>query len=265
LTTSLNAVSPLVRYGHNLTLLAHQGVFSPAAGGDAEVTRIFQMLLQRQRKTTSHCNPMILDLDGRTRWPVIGEVIRRMALGEAPDPLPTTQVIALDYEALLSSNPNEEAAFKAAAPAPPAPEEDDPALDEWEPAEALDSLCKKYFPKGLWPPLEEWVAPDVVMQRLQALFLAVRQAEGQILLFVDHFHRLMGGELDRYPISGFNLLKPTLARGELQLMGACTLSQYRRHIERDQAIARHLQEVCLPDTWEEIQRLRASRLSTEEA
>lgn len=184
-----------------------------------------------------------------------------MAVGEAPDPLPSTQVIALDYEALLSSSPEEEAAFTAKALEPSALEEDDLALDEMEPWDALEYLFNKYFPKGLWPPLEEWVAPDVVMQRLQALFLAARQAEGQIVLFVDHFHRLMGGE-QRYPIYGQILLKPALARGEIQLLGACTLSQYQQWVERDMSILRRMQGVFLPDTWEELERLRAQRTSS---
>ena len=114
----------------------------------------------------------------------------------------------------------------------------------------------------MWPPLEEWVAPNVALQRLQALILAVRQAEGHILLFVDHFHRLLGGDPDRYLIQAFTLLKPTLARGEIHLLGACTLSQYRQWIERDMAIFIRMQDICLPDTWEELERLRAQRAST---
>ena len=56
-----------------------------------------------------------------------------MAVGEAPDPLPTTQVIALDCEALLARRSDEEAVLKAAAPEPPPSEEDDPVLDALEP------------------------------------------------------------------------------------------------------------------------------------
>lgn len=187
-----------------------------------------------------------------------------MAVGDAPDPLPTRQVIALDYEALLARTPEDEAAFKLPEPEPAPPEEeDDPALDEMDPWDALEYLFKKYFPKGLWPPLEEWVAPNVVMQRLQAIFLAVRQSEGHVLLFIDHFHRLLGGEPKRYPIHAFTLLKPTLARGEIQLIGACTLAEFRQWVERDESIRLRVQPVCLPDTRDELERLRAQHASKE--
>lgn len=266
MTHLLDELSPLERYGHNLTQLAQQGAFLPLAGSEAIVTSIFEILLRRQKTTNhhNHYNPIILDLEGTSRWPVIAEAIRRMAVGDAPDPLPTRQVIALDYEALLARTPDDEAAFKLAAPEPSPPEEDEPALDEMDPWDALEYLFKKYFPKGLWPPLEEWVAPDVIMQRLQALFLAVRQSEGQVLLFIDHFHRLLGGDPDRYPIQAFSLLKPTLARGEIQLIGGCTLDEYRRWIERNGAIQLRMQAVCLPDTWDELERLRAQRASKQQ-
>lgn len=165
---------------------------------------------------------------------------------------------------MLARTSEDEAAFKLATTAPSLPEEDDPALDEIKTWEDFEQFFKKYFPKGLWPPLEEWVAPDVVMQRLQALFLAVRQSEGQVLLFIDHFHRLLGGEPDRYPIHAFSLLKPTLARSEIQLIGACTLAEFRRWIEREQSLLRRWQTVCLPDTWDELERLRAQRASAQQ-
>ena len=67
------------------------------------------------------------------------------------------------------------------------------------------------------------------------------------MLYVDHFHRLVGGEPDRYPIDAATLLKPALARDQIQLIGACTLEQYRQHIERDATIQRRCQEICLPE------------------
>ncbi len=68
-----------------------------------------------------------------------------------------------------------------------------------------------------------------------------------ILLFVNHFHRLLGGEWDRYPIDAATLLKPALARRQIQLIGTCTLAQYRQYIERDAAMQRRFQEILMPD------------------
>ncbi len=65
------------------------------------------------------------------------------------------------------------------------------------------------------------------------------------MLFVDHFHRLLGGEERRYPIDAANLLVPALARREIQIIGACTLAQYRQHIERFAAIEFRLQAICI--------------------
>src|SRR5258708_12790869 len=121
------------RYGHNLTLLAQKGAFIPLAGSEAAVTHIFQILLRR-RKITSKCNPIIVDLDGTSRWPVVAEVIRRMAVEKAPDLLPIQQVIALDYAALLASLPDDPFSHRTslkpspATPAKPAPSHDAHAL-----------------------------------------------------------------------------------------------------------------------------------------
>ena len=78
------------------------------------------------------------------------------------------------------------------------------------------------------------------------MFIAMHQVTGAFLLFVDHFHRLVGGERERYPIDAATLLKPALARDQIQLIGACTPAQYRQYIERDAAIQRRCQEICLP-------------------
>jgi ATP-dependent Clp protease ATP-binding subunit ClpA len=79
------------------------------------------------------------------------------------------------------------------------------------------------------------------------MFIAMHQAAGSFILYIDHFHRLLGGEPDRYPIDAATLLKPALNRDRIQLLGACTLAEYRQHIERDAAIQRPCQEMRVPD------------------
>jgi ATP-dependent Clp protease ATP-binding subunit ClpB len=85
----------------------------------------------------------------------------------------------------------------------------------------------------------------MTLERLQSMFIAMSQTPGSFVLYVDHFHRLVGGEPDTYPIDATTLLKPALARGQIQLIGACTLKQYRQHIERNAAMQRRCQEICL--------------------
>jgi ATP-dependent Clp protease ATP-binding subunit ClpA len=106
----------------------------------------------------------------------------------------------------------------------------------------------------------------MILERLQSTFVAMRLADGQVLLSVDHIHRLLGGEDQRYPIIDVaNLLKPALARGQIQLMGACTLAQYRQYLARDAAVQRRFQEVLMPDALEECQRLLAQQAPSNQA
>lgn len=102
MSTILNDSAPLERYGHNLTELAKLGAFSPLKGQDAVVNRMFQVLLREKK-----CNPVLLDSHEARRWAIVTEVIRRMAIGDAPDPLPNKHVIVLDYEALLADLPED--------------------------------------------------------------------------------------------------------------------------------------------------------------
>jgi ATP-dependent Clp protease ATP-binding subunit ClpB len=236
LPTFQSESSPLERYGHNLTTLAQQGAFSPLVGQEALVDRVFQ-ILQRKNK----CNPVLLDFDETRRWEVVAEVVRRMDVGDAPDSLCKRQVIALDYEAMFANLSDEtlnrlerrKQMLRA-------------RLEEkwaWVEQESDEEWWDRVGKLPLWPELEEWIAPTVMLERLQSMFIAMHQSVDSFVLFVDHFHRLVGGERDRYPIDATALLKPVLARHQVQLIGACTLVQYRLHIERDAALQRRCQEV----------------------
>ena len=80
-------------------------------------------------------------------------------------------------------------------------------------------------------------------ERLKAVLAAVREAEGKILLFIDELHTVVGaGKADGAMDAG-NLLKPMLARGELHCIGATTLDEYRKYIEKDPALERRFQPV----------------------
>lgn len=236
---------PLERYGYDLTHLAQQENISPLREYEEQVVRVFQILLRRE-KTNNKYNPLLLDLDGMNRWQVVMEIVRQIAIGEAPEPFPVQQIIALNYEALFADLPDSSVNYPSAASQHPLPtEREREAALASDSEEMLEQVFLKSFPKGLWPDLEEWNASDEVLFRLRTLFLAVHQAKGQVLLFVNHFHWLVGGGPWRHALDASALLKPTLARRELQLIGACTPDQYRQYVERDAAISRRLQEVYL--------------------
>jgi len=82
-------------------------------------------------------------------------------------------------------------------------------------------------------------------ERLKAVLNEVSAAEGQIVLFIDEMHTLVGAGKGDGAMDASNLLKPALARGELHCVGATTLDEYRKHVEKDAALARRFQPVMV--------------------
>ena len=80
-------------------------------------------------------------------------------------------------------------------------------------------------------------------ERLKSVLQEVTQAEGDIILFIDEMHTLVGAGKADGAMDASNLLKPALARGELHCVGATTLEEYRKHVEKDAALARRFQPV----------------------
>src|SRR5579871_1737485 len=80
-------------------------------------------------------------------------------------------------------------------------------------------------------------------ERMKKVMEEVRKAEGQVILFVDELHTLVGAGAAEGAIDASNIMKPSLARGELQCIGATTLDEFRKYIERDAALQRRFQPV----------------------
>jgi ATP-dependent Clp protease ATP-binding subunit ClpB len=80
-------------------------------------------------------------------------------------------------------------------------------------------------------------------ERLKAVLEEIRRAAGQIVLFIDELHTIVGAGAAEGAVSAGNLLKPMLARGELRAVGATTLDEYRKHIEKDAALERRFQPI----------------------
>ena len=85
----------------------------------------------------------------------------------------------------------------------------------------------------------------VFEDRLKAVIKEVTDAEGQILLFIDEIHTLVGAGAAEGAMDAANILKPALARGELRAIGATTLDEYRKYMEKDKALARRFQTVMV--------------------
>ncbi|MBI2858328.1 MAG: AAA family ATPase [Chloroflexi bacterium] len=84
-------------------------------------------------------------------------------------------------------------------------------------------------------------------ERLKAVMDEIRQSKGEVILFIDEMHTVVGAGAAEGAIDASNMLKPALARGELQCVGATTLDEYREHIEKDKALERRLQPVFISE------------------
>jgi ATP-dependent Clp protease ATP-binding subunit ClpB len=84
-------------------------------------------------------------------------------------------------------------------------------------------------------------------ERLKGVLSEVQAAEGEIVLFIDELHTLIGAGAAEGSMDASNLLKPALARGELHCVGATTLDEYRKHVEKDAALARRFQSVFVSE------------------
>jgi ATP-dependent Clp protease ATP-binding subunit ClpC len=98
-------------------------------------------------------------------------------------------------------------------------------------------------------------------ERLKAVMDEVRQAKGEVILFIDEIHTVVGAGAAEGSIDAGNMLKPALAHGELQCIGATTLDEYRKFIEKDKALERRLQPVFLgePTVEDTIEMLKGLR------
>ncbi len=98
-------------------------------------------------------------------------------------------------------------------------------------------------------------------ERLKAVLNEIKQAEGRILLFIDELHTIVGAGKAEGAMDAGNMLKPMLARGELHCIGATTLDEYRKHIEKDAALERRFQPVLVeqPNVADTISILRGIR------
>jgi len=94
--------------------------------------------------------------------------------------------------------------------------------------------------------------------RLKAVLKEISEAQGEIVLFIDELHTLVGAGAAEGAVDAANMLKPALARGELRCVGATTLDEYRKHVEKDAALERRFQPVYVgePDVEDTIAILR---------
>lgn len=98
-------------------------------------------------------------------------------------------------------------------------------------------------------------------ERLKAVMDEIRRAQGEIVLFIDELHTVVGAGAAEGAIDASNMLKPALSRGELQALGATTLDEYKKYVEKDRALERRFQPVYIdePSVEDTIQMLKGLR------
>ena len=98
-------------------------------------------------------------------------------------------------------------------------------------------------------------------ERLKGVLDEIRQARGEIILFIDELHTVVGAGAAEGAVDASNMMKPALARGELQALGATTEDEYRKHIERDAALERRFQPILVeePDAETAVKMLEGLR------
>ncbi|PJE61988.1 hypothetical protein COU87_01670 [Candidatus Roizmanbacteria bacterium CG10_big_fil_rev_8_21_14_0_10_39_12] len=98
-------------------------------------------------------------------------------------------------------------------------------------------------------------------ERMKAVVDELKASKGEVIMFIDEMHTMMGAGSGEGAIDASNFIKPALARGEVQFIGATTITEYRKYIEKDAALERRFQTIVVPEPNEEasIKMLKASR------
>src|SRR5207302_5003593 len=98
-------------------------------------------------------------------------------------------------------------------------------------------------------------------ERMKKVMEEIRKAQGEVVLFVDELHTLVGAGAAEGAIDASNILKPSLSRGELQCIGATTLDEYRKYVERDAALERRVAPILVaePNVDQTVEILRGLR------
>jgi ATP-dependent Clp protease ATP-binding subunit ClpA len=220
-------------------------VHRPASVEYAEPTvRALTVLARRYGPTHDRkkANPVWVDVDGVERAAALQEATVAWERGEIPPSLRGHRLLRLEYAAVMDGV-------------------DVQALNDWSARirarypqsmfttdlERNGALAKQWQQR--WRESDAWLHSNVAYQRLRAVLEALHAAHDAgtpAILYVDHLHRLLGGGGEDYPFDLFGELNPLLYRCEIQLWGACTLSEYRMWIEHLASMQRCFQEVILP-------------------
>ena len=252
----------LDQFGRNLTKLATEGKLDPVVGRMNEIERVMQILSRRTKN-----NPVLIGEPGVGKTAVVEGLAARIATNQVPELLKNKQIYTLDLAALVAGSKYRgefEERLKAVLN-----EIKDAGgtvilfIDELhtivgagatgESAMDAGNMIKPMLARGEL----RLVAVDIgamvagskyrgeFEDRLKAVLREITESSGEIICFIDELHTLVGAGAAEGAVDAANMLKPALARGELRCVGATTLDEYRKHIEKDPALERRFQPVMV--------------------
>jgi ATP-dependent Clp protease ATP-binding subunit ClpB len=238
-----NAYDALKKYARDLTQAARDGKLDPVIGRDEEIRRTIQVLSRRTKN-----NPVLIGEPGVGKTAIAEGLALRILNGDVPESLKDKKLLALDLGALIAGAKYRgefEERLKAVLNEVTAAEGGIILfIDEMHTLVGAGKADGAMDASNLLKPA---LARGEFEERLKAVLNEITASEGQIILFIDEMHTLVGAGKTDGAMDASNLLKPALARGELHCVGATTLDEYRKHVEKDAALARRFQPVFVSE------------------
>ncbi len=256
----------LARYGTNLVDLAKKHKLDPVIGRDEEIRRVIRILSRRTKN-----NPVLIGEPGVGKTAIVEGLAERIVKGDVPEGLKDKIVFSLDmgsliagakyrgeFEERLKAVLNEEIRRVIRILSRRTKNNPvligEPGVGKTAIVEGLaERIVKGDVPEGLKDKIVFSLDMGSLIagakyrgefeERLKAVLKEVQSSDGKIILFIDEIHTIVGAGKTDGAMDAGNLIKPMLARGELNCIGATTFDEYRQYIEKDKALERRFQPV----------------------
>ena len=234
----------LDQFGRNLTAEAAAGKLDPVIGRSNEIERVMVVLSRRTKN-----NPVLIGEPGVGKTAIVEGLARRVVRGDVPENLKNRQVVALDMGALIG----EPGVGKTAVVEGLAQK-----INAGDVPETLKG--KQVYSLDLGSMVAGSRYRGDFEERLKKVLKEIK-TRGDIVLFIDEIHTIVGAGSADGALGASDMLKPMLARGELQTIGATTTDEYRKYIEKDAALERRFQPIQVhePTIAETIEILKGLR------
>ncbi len=223
----------LEKYSTDLTAQARDGKLDPVIGRDQEIRRVIQILSRRTKN-----NPVLIGEPGVGKTAVVEGLAQRIVAGDVPSTLQNKKLISLDLGSMVAGPVliGEPGVGKTAVVE---------GLAQRIVAGDVPSTLqnKKLISLDLGSMVAGSKYRGEFEERLKSVLNEIKNANGQIITFIDEIHTIVGAGAAEGSMDAGNMLKPMLARGELRLIGATTLDEYRENVEKDPALERRFKQV----------------------